>query len=63
MTETIQQLLDTFELLPETEKQEFAFEILKRTIDRDIQDLSDEALILNAEEMFLALDRQEKKHD
>lgn len=63
MTETMQHLLNTFELLPEREKQEFAFEILKRTIDWDMPDLSDNELILNAVELFAELDRREEQHD
>ncbi|MDC0837806.1 hypothetical protein POG23_08970, partial [Limnoraphis robusta] len=36
-----------------------AAEILKRVINFDVPPLTDEDLVLNAEELFLALDEQE----
>jgi hypothetical protein len=49
--------------LPAAEKLEIAAEIWKRTIDFDFPALTDEDLILNAEELFLALDyREEDEH-
>ncbi len=62
MTETIRHLLDTFELLPEAEQKEFAFEILKRTINLDMPNLTNEELVLNAEDLFLELDQREEQH-
>ena len=62
-TEALQHLLKTFELLPVTEQQQFAVEILKRTVHWNLPMLSDEELVLNAENIFVALDQQEKLHD
>ena len=63
MTEATQHLLNTFELLPDKEKREFAIEILKRTVHWDILALSDDELILNAEELFLELDQREAQYE
>jgi len=59
MNSTAQQLLNSFEQLPDLEKQQVATEILRRTLIQDIPELSDEALILNAEALFLSLDEFE----
>jgi len=58
-----QQLLDSFEQLPEVEKQQVAAEILRRTISLDIHPLSDEELILSAEALFLSLDESEAENE
>jgi hypothetical protein len=50
-----QQLLDSFERLPESEKQQVAVEILRRTLNVEVPPLSDEALTLSAETIFLSL--------
>jgi hypothetical protein len=57
-----QQILDSFEQLTETEKQQVAVEILRRTANLEIS-LSDEALALNAEALFLSLDKSEYEHE
>jgi hypothetical protein len=57
MTSSVQQFLDSFDLLPEAEKRELALEILRRTISFDMPALSDEELVLSAEELFLELDQ------
>jgi len=59
MSRSAQEVLDSFDLLPETEKQAVASEILRRTINFDLPSFSDEELVLSAEELFLALDRRE----
>ena len=59
MNTLAQQLLKNFDDLPETEQQAIAIEILKRAINFDVPPLTDEDLVLNAEELFLALDEQE----
>ena len=60
---SVQQMLDTFERMPEAEKKEFAAEILRRTSNLEYGPLSDEELTLNAEQIFLELDRQEAASD
>lgn len=59
MNTTSQQLLDSFEQLPEMEKQQVAAEILRRTVSLDIPYLLDEELVLSAEAVFINLDESE----
>jgi len=60
MTTTAENLISIFDTLPEPEKREVATVILHRTLELDLPPLSDEELILNAEQLFLALDREEE---
>ncbi len=62
MMPSVQQLLNSFDLLPETEQRAVAWEILQRTVKFEFPSLSDEELVLNAESLFLELDRREA-HD
>ena len=52
-------LFATFERLPDTEKQEVAAAILRRTLQIEFPPISDGELVLSAEETFLELDRRE----
>jgi len=52
-------LIDTFERLPDSEKQEVAAAILRRTLQIEFPPVSDEELVLSADETFLELDRRE----
>jgi hypothetical protein len=52
-------VIATFDRLPETEKQEVAAAILRRTLQIDFPPISDNELVLSAEETFLELDRRE----
>jgi hypothetical protein len=56
-----QQLLASFERLPEEEKQQVVAEILRRTLNQDISSLTDDELTFSAEVLFLDLDRWEDK--
>lgn len=58
-----QELLSTFDNLPDAEQVEVALEILRRLRNLDLPPLSDEDLVFNAEELFLALDHQEADHE
>ena len=60
MTTTAENLISIFDTLPEPEKREVATVILHRTLGFDLPPLSDDDLTLNAEELFLALDREEE---
>jgi hypothetical protein len=62
MTSSAQQLLQSFDLLPDTEKREVVWEILRRALDFDLPAFSGEELILGAEELFFELDHREA-HD
>jgi hypothetical protein len=59
MTAQVQDMLRTFDLLPDGDKRELASEILRRTLILDVPPLSDEQLVGAAEELFLQLDRSE----
>lgn len=59
MSTTAQHLLESFDQLPDADKQEVAAEILRRTINFDLPSFSDDELVLSAEELFLELDRRE----
>lgn len=52
-------LIATFEELPDAEKREVAAAILRRTAEMEFLSLSDDELILSAEATFLELDRRE----
>ncbi len=59
MTLSGQQIIESFEHLPESEKQRVAYEILRRSLHMEIPPLTDEELIVTAENLFLALDARE----
>lgn len=62
MNIAVQNLLNSFENLSESEKWETALEILKRTIHfNNFPALTDEELTLSAEELFLELDQTEAR--
>ncbi len=63
MTIVAQEILNTFDSLPDSERLEIALEILRRLVHFDFPPLTDEDLVLNAEELFLALDRQEMDYE
>ena len=54
-----QNVIDTFDEIPDPEKREVAAAILRRTLEIEFLPVSDDELILNAEETFLELDRRE----
>jgi hypothetical protein len=55
MTGAVQQLIDSFDSLTESEKQVAAVAILRRAADLAPADLPEEALIAAADELFLEL--------
>jgi hypothetical protein len=59
ITTLVEELLETFNCLTDSERLDIVLEILKRTADLDFSPLSDEDLVLSAEELFLELDEQE----
>ncbi|PSB23625.1 hypothetical protein [Stenomitos frigidus] len=63
MTASVQELLNTFDRLTDSARLDLALEILKRTAHLDFPPLSDESLVLNAEELFLELDEQETLYE
>jgi hypothetical protein len=59
MSTDVQNLIKSFNQLSEAEQREVASEILRRTINFDLPDVSDEELVRNAEGLLLELDRRE----
>jgi hypothetical protein len=55
----VEELLKSFDLMPEVEKHEVATEILRRSLELKSASFTDEELALNAEQIFLELDRRE----
>jgi hypothetical protein len=56
-----QELLDSFDRLPEAEKREVAAEIIRRSFALGFPQLADEEFVMNAEQVFLELDRRESE--
>ena len=52
-----QNVIDTFDGLPDSEKREVAAAILRRTAKIEFPSISDDELVYSAEETFLELDR------
>ncbi|MEA5498454.1 hypothetical protein VB834_25520 [Limnoraphis robusta Tam1] len=63
MTVLAQEILKNFDRLPDAEQLEVAVEILRRLVHLDFPPLTDEDLVLNAEELFLTLDQQEADYE
>lgn len=59
MTQTTQNIISTFDRLPSAEQKEITKIILRRNLEIETPSVSDEELVLNAEELFLELDRSE----
>jgi hypothetical protein len=59
MSTAVQNILDSIERLSEPEKRELISEIMRRTVSLDVPPLTDEELVLIAEESFLELDKRE----
>jgi len=62
MTAIVQQILETFDALPDADKHEAAVEILRRVAGDVKGDLPENALIGAAEELFRDLDTEEAGH-
>jgi hypothetical protein len=59
MSTAVQNILDSIEQLSEPEKLELISEIMRRTVSLNVPPLTDEELVLIAEEGFLELDKRE----
>jgi hypothetical protein len=62
MTTAVQQLLNTFDALPEADKHQAVVEILRRVSVPVEGDLPESALVEAADELFRALDAEEAGH-
>ena len=63
MSTAVQNILRSYESLPEFEKRELAYEILRRSLRFNFPPVSDDELVQNAEELFLEFDQRESDHD
>jgi hypothetical protein len=59
---TVQQLLESFDALPEADKHQAAVEILRRVSATVEGDVTESALVEAADELFRALDAEEADH-
>jgi len=62
MTTAVQQLLDSFDALPEPDRHQATVEILRRVWVPAQGDLPEAALVEAADELFRALDVEEAGH-
>jgi hypothetical protein len=62
MTATAQQVLESFDALPEADKHRVAIEILRRCTGPVEGDLPESALVEMADELFRTLDAEEAGH-
>lgn len=59
MITTAEEIIEKFGQLPFAEKKQVISIILRDSLEVETPDLSDEELVLNAEEIFLELDKRE----
>jgi hypothetical protein len=62
VTAAVQQLLNSFDALPEPDKHQAALEILRRVSASVSGDVPESALVAAADDLFLALDNEEARH-
>ncbi len=60
MKAAAQTILDSFDHLPQADQEAVAREILRRSLRFDFPPLTDEEFAVNAEQIFLELDREEE---
>ncbi len=63
MTSAVKKILRTYDRLPELEKRELAYQIIRRSLKFDLPPLSEEQRVFNANEIFLELDQRESQND
>lgn len=61
MTSTTQEIIESFSRLPNSEKKIVVSLILRDALEVETPSLSDDELVLNAEDLFLELDRREEE--
>lgn len=62
MASVVHKILHFYELLPEVEKKQVAFEIIRRSLKFDLPLLTEDEFTHTAEELFLELDRREAQN-
>ena len=63
MTQAVEELLETFDHLPEAQQREAASEILRRVQRLTLDPMSDDEFLLSAEALFLEIDRREDANE
>lgn len=61
MTAEVQELIESFNRLSEADKKVIVVEVLRQTTYSETPSISDEELVLNAEELFLEIDMRENE--
>jgi len=61
MTTTTQEIIERFSQLPISEKKIVVSVILRDALETETPAISDDELVLNAEELFLELDQREAR--
>lgn len=59
MTAIVQEILRSFDQLPDADKREVAAHILRRTLQWEVSPLTDDDLVQTAEARFVELDQRE----
>jgi hypothetical protein len=59
MTASVEDILASFDHLPEEERRELAYQIIRRTIRLELPPLTDEDLVSQADAIFVELDSRE----
>jgi hypothetical protein len=62
MSDAVQELLNSFDALSESDRHEASVEILRRSQECELPSLDDETLAQIAEETFLMYDAEEATH-
>jgi hypothetical protein len=62
MSTAAQQVLESFDALPDADKHQVAVEILRRIAGTAEGDVPEDALVAAADELFRALDDEEASH-
>lgn len=59
MSTAVQEILESYEQLPETDKREFVAIILRRAVELEMLPPSDDEFTVIADDLFLTLDQEE----
>lgn len=59
MIQTVKDIISTFDRLPLSQQNEVAKQILRRSLEIETPEISDDELIFAAEEIFMELDERE----
>lgn len=63
MTASVESILHKYDKLTDHDKREVAAEIIRRSLRLSLPPLTDEELVLNAEDVFAGLDQREAADD